>query len=234
MNKFHRKFYRKTIESNRFLFSLFAISLAFLFSCSTDFQVNAPYKEENEVYGLLELHNNQQIIKIGKLFQNGQGLTASQAAQQMDSLYQSDSLTVTLTDLNTQTITRLTKFYNTQKDPGYFASPGQYLYATPTGFNLNATSHYLLTIYNPKTKVQSQATTVVVNDIAPARPYPGAQVSISNLKGLYSVSFGVGTNALTYDVNIEIQIRQYRKSDSSLIKTDTLMYNVIRGYTIES
>ncbi len=232
MQIFRRKFYRKTIESNRFVFAFFVVSVAFLVSCSTDFQVNAPYKEENAVYGLLELHDNQQVIKIGKVFQNGNGVSASQAAKQMDSLYQSDSLYVTLTDVNTQTQTVLHKFYNTQKNAGYFASPGQYLYGTPAGFVLNPSGNYQLSILDTKTKVLSQASTVVVNDIIPSRPYKGSQVSVSNLTGLYSVSFGVGNNATTYDVNIYIYVKEYHKKDSSLSKIDTLVYNILSAYPV--
>ena len=227
MQIFLRKFYRKTIESNRFVFAFFVVSAAFLISCSTDFQVNAPYKEENAIYGLLELHDNQQVIKIGKVFQNGSGVSASQAAKTMDSLYQSDSLYVTLTDVNTQTQTVLHKFYNTQKNAGYFASPGQYLYGTPPGFVLNPAGNYQLSVLDTKTKVLSQGSTVIVNDIVPARPYKGAQISVSNLTGLYSVSFGVGANAVTYDVNIYIYVKEYHKKDSSLAKIDTLVYNVL-------
>ncbi len=232
MHKFQRKFYRKTFESHRFVFAMFAISVAFLISCSTDFQVNAPYKEENEVFGLLELHNGQQVIKIGKVFQNGPGVSASQAAQHLDSLYQTDSLLVTLTDVNTQMQTVLHKFYNTQKQPGFFASPGQYLYGTPAGFTLNKADKYMLTILNTKTKVQSQASTVVVGDITPVRPYKGSQVNISNITGFYSINFGVGGNAITYDVNIYIPVKEYSKKDSSLIKSDTLVYNVLTAYTV--
>jgi len=236
MQTFHRKFYRKTGESKSFLLAMFALCAASMFSCSTNFNVNAPYKEENAVYGLLEIHNNAQIIKIGKIFQNGNGVSASQAAQQMDSLYQKDSLNVTLTEYdqngNESSMTRLAKFYNTMKEPGYFASPGQYLYTTPAGFVLNPAHTYKLTIYDPKTKAQSQASTVVVNDIQPIRPYDGSQISISNLTGLYSVNFGAGANAVTYDVSIYIPIHEYRISDSTLIKTDTLVFSVISAYPV--
>ena len=211
---------------------MFALCAASVFSCSTNFNVNAPYKEENEVYGLLEIHDNAQIIKIGKVFQNEPGLSAAQAAQQMDSLYQSDSLLVTLTDNITGASTRLSKFYNTQKQAGYFASPGQYLYTTPAGFVLNPVHSYGLTIYDTKTKVQSSATTSIVNDISPIRPYKGSQVSISNSTGLYEVNFGAGTNAVTYDVNIYIPIREFKISDSTLIRTDTLVYNVLSTYPV--
>ena len=200
-------------------------------SCSTDFKVNAPYKEENAVYGLLELHNNAQIIKIGKVFQNGPGLSASQAAQRLDSLYQADSLEVTLSD--NSTVTKLSKFYNTQKDPGYFASPGQYLYTTPAGFTLNPSHVYDLLIYDPKTKVQSKASTVIVNDILPTRPMDGQSVNFDLVPTHhYSVSFGSGANAVTYDVNIYIPIQEYSKKDSTLIRTDTLVYSVLKSYQV--
>ena len=233
MQIFHRKFYRKTGESKSFLFAMFALCAASMFSCSTNFNVNAPYKEENAVYGLLEIHNNAQIIKIGKVFQNGNGVSASQAAKQMDSLYQKDSLQVTLSDNITGATTRLIKFYNTQKQPGYFASPGQYLYTTPAGFVLDHLHAYQLLVYDTKTKAQSQATTFVVNDIQPIHPYHGASIGLDlTPTHYYNVSFGPGNNAVTYDVNIYIPVREYRISDSALVKSDTLVYNVTTAYPV--
>jgi hypothetical protein len=153
MHLSHRKFYRKTGENKSFLFALLVMGATLLFSCSTNFNVNAPYKQENAVYGLLEIHNNAQVIKIGKVFQNGTGLSASQAARQFDSLYQADSLEVTLSDNNSGQLTRLRKFYNT---------------------------------------------------------------------------------AVTYDVNIYIPVKEYSTKDSNLIRTDTLVYNVLKTYQVST
>jgi len=233
MHLSHRKFYRKTGESKPFLLGLFIASALSLFSCSTDFKVNAPYKEENAVYGLLEIHDNAQIIKIGKVFQNGPGLSASQAARHLDSLYKADSLEVTLADNNTGALTRLSKFYNTLKEPGYFSSPGQYLYTTPAGFSLNPSHSYGLMIYDPKTKVQSTANTLVVNDILPTRPLDGQAVNLDlTPTHHYQVSFVAGSNAVTYDVNIYIPVREFRVKDSTLIRTDTLVYTVLKSYQV--
>ena len=237
MQPIHCKFYRKMTESRLFPSSLLIFFCLTLLACSTKFNVNAPYKEENSIIGLLELHNTYQIIKIQKVFQNGAGVTASQAGLTMDSLYQVDSLDVRLSEYNqngNQTNqVHLRKYYNTQKPSGIFASPGQYLYITPTGFVLNGNDNYVLTIYNPKTKITSQATTTVVNDISPRYPNTGAEINLStDQQNYYPITFGVGNNAATYDVNINIPVRNYRKKDSSLISVDTLVYNVLKSYPI--
>jgi len=226
-------------ESRLFPVSLLIIFCLSLLSCSTKFNVNAPYKEENSIIGLLELHNTNQVIKIQKVFVNGTGVTAYQAAQSMDSLYQTDSLDVRLTEYNqsgNQTNqVKLIKYYNTQKPSGTFVSPGQYLYATPNGFALNGSDTYVLTVYNPKTQVTSRATTVVVTDISPRYPGPGSQINIStDPTSYYPVTFNVGNNAVTYDVNVNIPVRTYNKKDSTLKRVDTLVYSVLKGAPVTS
>jgi hypothetical protein len=212
--------------------SLFIFSLVFIYSCKTDFDVNAPYKEVNVVYGLLELHTGTQVIKISKLYQNGAGTTAYQGAQQMDSLYQKDSLLVTLTDDNTGVKVQLIKYLDTQKDPGIFAAPNSWLFRTPAGFALDKNHAYVLNILNLKTNVSASARTVIVNDIIPERPGTAALINFpATLNGSYPVSFFVGANAFSYNLDIRIPILTFHLSDTVPFRKDTLVWNILTNYT---
>ena len=212
---------------------LFFISLNFLSSCKTDFDVNAPYKEEYIVYGLLELHNPVQIIKIEKVFQNNSSVTASQAAQTEDSLNTSDNLVVQLIQYGqdgSKLFVSLVKYYDLHKEPGVFASPGQYLYRTPDGFTLSANAIDTLTIYNPKTGYRGIAGTTVVGDISPQNPTSGTQINLILTGTGSAVAFTEGANATSYDVNIKIPISEWRKQNSQLLRRDTLVFNVVQNY----
>jgi hypothetical protein len=220
-------------KSFRLYIVLLIFSTTAFFSCKTDFPVNAPYKEVNVVYGLLELHNPVQIIKISKIYQNGNGVTAYQAAQQIDSLYQKDSLKVSLTDNNTGIQTALIKYLDNHKEPGTFAYPIQYLYKTPAGFSLLASHAYLLSIYNPKTNVTSTASTFIVGDVVSDRPNSTSPINFPNTgSGAYPIAFIPGPNTASYDLNLKISVREYKKSDSSLIRTDTLEWTILKNYNV--
>jgi len=202
-------------------------------SCKTDFNVNAPYKEEYVVYGLLELNQPTQIIKIERVFQNNSSVSASQAAQIQDSLNTPDYLVVKLVELQNgvpQTTTSLTKYYDTHKDPGTFAAPGQYLYNTPQGFALNKNSSYKLTMDNPKTGYHGEATTTIVNDINNQIPKQGSEINLP-LTGSSPIEFTEGANATSYDVNIRIPYSERDKKTFALLKRDTLEMNVLQNYT---
>jgi hypothetical protein len=217
-----------------FAAALFLFSFNYLTSCKTDFDVNAPYKEQYVVYGLLELHNDVQIIKISKIYQNSSGSTAYQGAKQVDSLYQKEDLDVKLIELqngNPVNSVSLVKYFSTAKDSGLFASPGQYLFATPSGFKLNASATYKLTIDNAKSKVHCEAQTVLVNDVNTERPNTNSVIGFSNSGQYYSVLFNPGANATSYDLNIRIPIAEYRKADSQLVRRDTLNWSIFKNYT---
>ena len=52
--------------------NLLFLILPFLFSCETDFDVNANWKDVTIVYGLIDPNNEDQLIKINKAYL-GQG-----------------------------------------------------------------------------------------------------------------------------------------------------------------
>jgi len=215
--------------------ALLLFSLMLTSSCKTDFNVNAPYKEQYVVYGLLDLHSPVQVIKITKLFQNSSTSTAYQGAKQIDSLYPGENVVVTLYEINNNDTLRsavLTRYFDNHKDTGLFASPGQYLYATPNGFILNPTYTYGLKLRDTKTNVVSTAKTVLVGDITPQRPAYHSTVNFSNSDGAYfAITFGPGNNATSYDLDVKIPVLQYSKKDSSFIRRDTLDFNILRSFT---
>jgi len=74
---------------------IFILTLSGIFtSCSTDFEINAPYKETMVIYGLLNTLDTAQYIRISKAYL-GEG-NALIMAQEPDSINYADILDVKL------------------------------------------------------------------------------------------------------------------------------------------
>src|ERR1044072_3856815 len=90
---------KRTLQKSIWISALAAVLFN---SCSTDIDLLENYKPITVVYGLLDVHDNVQYIKINKAFL-GEG-NALVMAQQSDSInYKPGELTVQLQQLNPST-----------------------------------------------------------------------------------------------------------------------------------
>src|SRR5437868_3293744 len=100
---------------------------ACIFSCKTDFNTVAPYKEITVVYGLLDPAKGAQYIKINKAFL-GEG-NALVMAQQMDSTnYPPGTLDVKLQQIQSGQEIQFVAVLDSTKEPGIFSNPYQIIY----------------------------------------------------------------------------------------------------------
>jgi hypothetical protein len=185
--------------------------LALMWGCKNDFAVNDNWKEIRIIYGLLNVNDSIHYIRIEKAFQNGENISAYDAAKNIDSL-SDDTLIVELTDLNTTEKKTLEKVYSTRKDTGTFASPGVYLYQIR--WALNVKHKYFLSVLNPKTGVRSTATTTIVAPIEPVYP----QASSFNInfqpKASLPFKFNTGANGKFYNMDMVVHYREYAGRDT--------------------
>src|ERR1035438_4039890 len=118
-----------------------------IFSCKNTLDINAPWKETTVVYGLLNVHDSVQYIKINKAFLgNGNEFTYAKVA---DSINYGNVLTVTLQQYNNGNYVNTTTLIRTEnmpKDTGIFATIPNVIYRTPAGFVINPQSSYMLTV----------------------------------------------------------------------------------------
>lgn len=113
---------------------LFVPFLLILASCSTDFDLTAPYKEIPIVYGLLNKDDSVQYVKINKAFLNESG-SAIDAASVPDSTYYPYELDVKLFSELGNVIDSVSLYkIDMPKEPGLFGST--VLYRTPDGYKL--------------------------------------------------------------------------------------------------
>ena len=125
--------------------------VAFLGSCSTDFETNAPWKETMVVYGLLNPNDAVQYIRISKAFL-GEG-NAYMMAQVSDSINYGDVLDVKIERFlngNLMETHVLNRIDTIPKDlNGTFAAPYMVMYADINRFDtLPNESIYKLTVTN--------------------------------------------------------------------------------------
>jgi hypothetical protein len=150
---------------------------AFLGSCSTDFETNAPWKEITVVYGLLNPNDAVQYIRIGKAFL-GEG-NAYTMAQVDDSINYGDVLDVKIERFlngNLMETHVLNRIDSIPKDlNGIFAAPHMVLYADINRFDtLVNESIYKLTVTNRETGNVVTASTKTIENFSiglPTRTY---------------------------------------------------------------
>jgi hypothetical protein len=109
---------------------LFTIAATML-GCSTDLDINAPYKDNTVVYGLLNMRDTVHFVKINKAFL-GEGSAFTYAAIQDSNEYRNEDITRAMVyrRVNGQRVDSfpLRDTLVTNREPGTFYSPEQKLY----------------------------------------------------------------------------------------------------------
>lgn len=141
------------------LFSLLIFS-----SCSTDFEVLAPYREIPVIYGLFNQKDSLHVVKVNKGFVNLEADANAIAAQNPDSIEYQDSISVQLINQKSGLATNMVRNTSIPKDTGLFAFPDQVTFVSNQV--LDPTANYTLRVTNPKSGVSAQAETPIVGNFA--------------------------------------------------------------------
>lgn len=171
---------------------LFAGASALFFSsCSTKVDLLENYKPITVVYGLLNVHDSIQYIKVNKAFL-GEG-NALVMAQQGDSInYKPGEVTVQLQKINPATgevLQTITCDTTTQilKDNGLFSNPYQLLFQTNAAIDDN--SSYKLLINRAVDGALVSAVTPIVNAVTITHPDPLTQIAFYNANTQTYITF---------------------------------------------
>lgn len=192
-----------------------ALLTGLLSSCSTDFDINAPYKETMVIYGFLNKLGTAQYIRISKAFL-GEG-NALIMAQQPDSFNYSDILDVEIERVNNGSVVErfaLQHVDTIPKEEGLFASPYQ-VYYTTTHPILDDGSLYRLIVTNTLTGTTATSLTRIVKNFVPSP----AISSTLDFSRDYPLTIGLepGDNSKVFDLTIRIH---YTETDTSGITND--------------
>ena len=150
---------------------LFAILTVLIFySCSTDFEINADWKDVTVVYGLLDQSDTVHYIKIGKAFLGDE--SALIMAQEPDSLYyDTANISAYLHELNVGNLVRVINLepdFSLPKDSGIFFNNFQVIYKTNE--YLNEDYEYRLYIEKSNETEKITAVTPIVKDFLVEKP----------------------------------------------------------------
>lgn len=179
-------------NSMRFVLGLLVFfSLFSLFSCSTDFDINADQQDITVVYGLLNQSDSTQYVKITKAFLGD--ISAYELAQDPSLSSYGDNIIVKVEETTNGILSRtfnLQKTIITNKDTGIFYAPNQEVYKyTPVPL-LNQLSTYKIIITNKVTNKVTTATTGLIKDFTVEKPSfnpSNPQIGFVNQAGEYGV-----------------------------------------------
>ncbi len=208
---------------------LILLSATAFSSCKKDFELNAPYRETMVVYGLLNLRDSVQYVRISKAFL-GEG-NALVTAQIPDSINYDDVLDVSIEELNNGIVINTLQLERTDtipKDAGVFASPEQ-VYFLLRNHTLNASYQYRLIARNTQTGYTASSLTRLVEDVNMINP------SVSDVDfasaAQFSVKFNPGDNSRIYDVIIRFH---YTEDSAGVLSYHMVDWNFPDQYVTTS
>ncbi len=198
------------------LLSLFLLGL-FIHSCSTDFDINADYKDIAVVYGLLNPADTAQFVKLNKAFLGD--VDAYTMAREEDSIYY-ESAEVFLVPEQAGTILqadRIQLFETTEidKDSGIFYYETNRLFKTTEALNPNRNYHLWILIPGKDT-VSSY--TPLISDLSVVSPSTASQVKVSfaNQFGYtdFKAEIALNPNGFMYGLTIDFRYREHTANGS--------------------
>ena len=203
-------------------------------ACDDSFDVNADWKEVMVVYGLLNpsAPDSVNYIRINRGFVNDD-MSALDLAKVPDSISYTDSLYVLLqiwkngVHQKGQDIV-LTKIPNNNKDTGYFATEGQFLFATPKQSVLDINAVYKLVIRNTVTGKEVSSATEIVGNMASVFPRVGNRITFTPRNELDMVWLN-GINAYFYDVQAVIYYNEFKRAFPFDKELKTINWPLVRS-----
>ena len=203
------------------------ILIVISFSCSTDFDINAEWKDVPVVYSVLNQSDAVHYIKINKSFLGG--LSAYEMAQTSDSLFYGD-LEVYIDKYVNHTLSKtftFTKTTDIQKDTGIFANDKNIIYKNEEDLISSSDKIedcvFKLKIINPKNGKEIIGETKLIDDLNIIRPQSGPlQMNFSIYESNYKVEWSSATNAKQY--NTVVKIHYFELPDNTEDTTDYYIY----------
>jgi hypothetical protein len=233
--------------------TLLLVTISVLAGCSTDVDINAPYKNITVVYGLLNMRDSVHYVKINKAFL-GEG-DAYDFAQIADSNEWasgdiSGAWVFEVSDGQRVDTFPLRDTLLTNRDPGVFYSPDQtmYYFSTPDRIFLDSgspqipsgptflkeTSDYEIELMVKGERIS--ATTPIVYDFSFSGPDQSPTSTINLLSsggfGAYELNWTSNLNGRRYEASYRFNYKEVRGTDTTALLSFTQrMGTVVRSGT---
>lgn len=205
----------KTKSSSSLFYALYlgAILLG-ISSCSTDFEVEADWKDIPIVYGFLSTQDTAHYLRIEKAFLEP-GSNALEIAQIADSLYYDATVAVFLEKVSTGERFPLARVDGSMegypRTSGPFATTPNILYKIrSTELNLKAEDEIRLVIERGDNKPPVTAETVVIGEVELLENLPREPINFGSYNTELRIGWEVSTAARLFDLRFKLH---YRESD---------------------
>lgn len=213
----------------------FTILLLFLFSCSNEFDLNAPTKEIPIVYGVLSRADKVHYIRVEKAFIDEQ-ISALRLAQDPNQLY-FDNIMVELVRENSGQSFSLERVDVSQlgleRETGIFATTPNILYRIAAAdLDLRAEELYRLNVKNAGgEELLTTAITPIVSDLRLNRPIPGNQklpIRILSDNEL-TIVWGADETAKLFDVKMVIHYEEFDPNNANSVVEKSLEWTLAKS-----
>lgn len=228
---------------------LFVVGLGLtciLQNCSTDFDLNADFKETPVIYALLSASDSVHYIRINRAFLSDEADAITLAADPA-AIYYGPELTVTLEELSGGSVIDAYLVEKVDGDTlgipkntdGIFASLPNVLYRFKA--KLNTAHTYRITVTNTETGITASAQTGIIDSFEIKRPddesiFP--QSVTFNPGSSYQMRWRSGQNAKFYDLTLRFHYREanyFPEGDSfQITKSDEVEWKFETSYVAES
>jgi hypothetical protein len=204
----------------KYIIALTLVTISLLNACKTDVDVIAPYREMAVVYGLLDVSQGIQYVKINKIF-SGIG-DANDFAQNPDSInFNPDDMNIILEKYNgtnfVGSITLIDTILN-GGESGNFSKQKNIIYYTTEA--IQADLNYTLKIENKKTGYKAQAKTAVIKNIALENN--ATRFSFVGTDNKYTTNTTIRwtsqTNAKIYELTFRFHYKEFKNGNDTVFK----------------
>ena len=210
------------MEKSRFFFVMMATMLV-LSSCTPEFSQIAEYKDITIVYGLLNISEDTQYVKIQKAFLT-EGNAYDEARKPENIYYDENVIDVSMKEIINGSEVRsipLSVTKDVPKDEGVFANPEQQLYYTTE--TLSADAIYKLVIKNKETGKVVEGETAVVGPFSIMAPMT-SNLNMTNNKSV--VKFYTAANAVAYDVFMQFRYIEVDRETKEVVKRGQMRWKI--------
>ncbi|MES2780214.1 MAG: hypothetical protein V4651_09995 [Bacteroidota bacterium] len=212
---------------NVFKTCVLLLSICCLGACKNDIEINAPWQEIPVVYGLLDVNQTTQYIRVQKAYQNAINLTTAEGAQIGDSLFFKD---ITVKVRNSYSESILTKVDTFSKESGFFASDANFLYRA--NMSLDPAQTYTLEITSNETgkKYTAQTQLVGKSNISIAANYKFYIRPYLDFNRI-NFPFQPASNGSVFDILIRFKYKEYPTGNPSAFVEKNIDYLLEKNIT---
>ncbi len=185
--------------------------MSVLSACSTDFELEADWKDISIVYGFLSIQDTAHYIRVEKAFL-APGSDATKIAKIADSLYYDDKVQVQLQRVNSGQTFTLERVDGTlegySREEGTFAKQPNILYKIrASDIKLKAGETIRLIVNRGESAEPVTAETVVLSEISPRETNPANPVNFGYERNV-SFAWDSDVSAQIFDLSLEIHYRE--------------------------